>query len=273
MQAVPFLLKWFKSKYFIKTPREFKELDEPVDFPFMEVYGFLLTVFLMAMTYALVAPIIIVFAFVVFTLGYFVFKYQLFYVFENECDSGGLWWPILFDLLCFSILIFQICTFGALVLVGADATIANSKIPNYLVIPLPFVTVVFWIYMTYVVRPKTELVDDKFVVNSAQETCKTLSDRIFNPALVQDLLKIWLAPQHQQKLPEIYQPKYKSIADYIAEANPEQAEKIKEMEDLRLSKRKSCAATSSRAIFFSAQHSVDTFYSCDDLDDESESQI
>ena len=64
MQAVPFLLKWFKSKYLAKTPREFKELDEPVDFPFMEVYGFLLTVFLMAMTYALVAPIIIVFAFV-----------------------------------------------------------------------------------------------------------------------------------------------------------------------------------------------------------------
>ena len=273
---MPFILKWFKAKYICKTPREFQELNNPEAFPYMEIYGFLLTVLLMAMTYALVAPVIIVFSLIVFILGYIVFKYQLFYVFETDIESGGLWWPILFDMICFCVFVFQLCTFGALVMVGADQSSSSpvSKIPNWLVAPLPILTFLFWVYVTYFVRPKTELVGQDFEIPPEIDIDDhDLSDRIFNPAIVDNLLKVWVNSKFDEQLTSIYKPKYQNITDFVQKTDPERLEKIKEMEKVRESKRKSVMiGISSRAVFFSAQQSIDTFYSCDDVTGDEQDQ-
>jgi hypothetical protein len=233
IQAAPFFMKYIKKRFFAKTPRDFDSLNEPEEFQYLEIYGFLLTVFMLSMAYALVAPLIIVFAAVSFCLAYVVFKYQLMYVFESKLESGGAWWPLVFDILCFSLGFFQVFTIGSLLLIAAGDVLpgrGNPRIPAYLISPLPFVTILYWIYLTFVIRPKSELVDTIHSISERPQRQEILNDRIFNPAAVKELPKMWVNPDQEKAAAILYAPEYTGLLDYIQKQDPSKTAFVNEQE-------------------------------------------
>lgn len=217
----------------------------------------------MAITYSLITPLIVLFAFIVICLGYIVCKYQLFYVFDVDIESGGLWWPMLFDSTCFALAMFQLSAFGVLVLIGAEdqTTYAHSsKIPNWFVIPLPLVTLAFWLYITFEIRPQSDYLSDDFENIEMETTTSSgeLSRSVFNPAIVDHLLKVWLNPEQQQVLPHVYQPKYRNIVDFTQKCNPNCIRKIQKVEAERESKSQTISlVSSSGAALVRGQESKD----------------
>src|SRR5262249_18019772 len=43
-----------------------------------------------------------------------------------------------------------------------------------------------------------------------------LKDRVFNPALVKPLMKVWVWKRSKDLLPDLYRPEYEDLVDYIA---------------------------------------------------------
>jgi hypothetical protein len=232
LQAAPLLIKYIKKRYFVTTPREEYELADAPTFDYMPIYGFLLASFLVGISYALIAPLIVPFVALTFTMAYYVLKYQIFFVYRTEFESGGKWWPVVFNILCVCILCFQLSTFGALVVQGAQPDIPgvvnSSKIPNLLIFPLPFITLAFWGYIHWKVRPKTEFIGDELDATSFSnsDTINTydslvLKNKAYNPAVFKLLPKVWVRNNMKELLAQLYTPEYKDIVDYVAQKYPE----------------------------------------------------
>lgn len=112
------------------------------------------------MSYSITSPLIVPFGFFVFFLAYLTYKYQLLYVYETKHETGGAWFPKVFNMIIVCIAIFQFLTFGALVLASVKNTNGKDvdRAPNLMVFALVFVSLLFWIYITYVVRPRADFI-------------------------------------------------------------------------------------------------------------------
>ena len=103
VQGYPFIVR-LVAKYMSTTPREKKALESAPVFDFMRTYAVLIFVFFSCITYVLVQPLIIPLAAIFFWIAYTVCKYQLHYVYENKTETGGSWFPVIFLLLCISMI-------------------------------------------------------------------------------------------------------------------------------------------------------------------------
>lgn len=196
------------------------------------------------MTYSLITPLILPFAAVSFALAYLVLKYQLLFVFETGVESGGVWWPRVFNLICFIIGFFQSITFGALVVLGArkgDARQAETKIPNLLITPLPFITVAFWLYGTFYLRTKVSRVPENIAKSISAPADSTngnsrvaLKGKIFNPAVVKILPKVWVKKNQEEELPNVYKPEFENLIDFVSKTKaPEAMASVQRQENQR----------------------------------------
>ena len=245
VQAAPFVLKYVKKHWLNSTPRDLFELEAPPKFQYFENYGFLLTTLLIAFAYSLITPMVLPFAAVSFALAYMVLKYQLLFIFETDVESGGIWWPKVFNLICFSIGFFQTMTFGALVVLGARQTglsqqQAETRIPNLLVTPLPFVTIAFWLYATFYLRTTVERVPEKLAkqidaagaIHSPAEG-NSLKEKIFNPAIIKVLPKVWVRKEQEESLRQFYCPEFQNLIEYVNRTKaPEVAAHARKQEGL-----------------------------------------
>ncbi|KAG0367716.1 hypothetical protein BGZ54_003394 [Gamsiella multidivaricata] len=115
-QLVSLVLYWFKTTL---TPRESKAMNKPdvFDFPlYFSVHMFLLTV---ALLYSVIAPLVLFFAVVYFSLASLVYKYQLMYVFRTRIETGGRLFRVVYNRLLAALVLFQIVMIGVLNLKGA----------------------------------------------------------------------------------------------------------------------------------------------------------
>ncbi|KAF9169968.1 hypothetical protein BGX20_009601 [Mortierella sp. AD010] len=147
-QAVSLAMYWAKTM----TPRESKALNKPdvFDFPlFFSVHLFLLTVSLL---YSVVAPLVLFFALVYFSLASLVYKYQLMYVFRTRVETGGRLFRVIYNRIIVALVLFQIVMIGILNLKGAHKH-------SYATIPLPILTILFKIFLAKTYDPKIDYYD------------------------------------------------------------------------------------------------------------------
>ena len=91
---------------------------------------------LLGITFCIICPIIAPLALLYFCVSYLVNKYQLMAVARESYQSGGLVWLRVFNQLITGLIIFQITMIGLL-------GIKKAPVPSLLVLPLPFITLVF----------------------------------------------------------------------------------------------------------------------------------
>ncbi|KAF9348695.1 hypothetical protein BGX26_012919 [Mortierella sp. AD094] len=147
-QAVSLAMYWAKTM----TPRESKAMNKPdvFDFPlFFSAHIFLLTVSLL---YSVVAPLVLFFAFVYFSLASLVYKYQLMYVFRTRVETGGRLFRVVYNRILVSLVLFQVVMIGILNLKGAHKH-------SYATIPLPILTILFKIFLAKTYDPKIDYYD------------------------------------------------------------------------------------------------------------------
>ncbi|KAG0027218.1 hypothetical protein BGZ82_009109 [Podila clonocystis] len=148
-QLVSLFLYWAKSTV---TARENKQMDKPAvfDFPtFFSAHMFLLTV---ALLYSVVAPLVLFFAVVYFSLASLVYKYQLMYVFRTKVETGGRLFRVVYNRLLVALVLFQVVMIGIL-------NLKEAHKHSIAVLPLPILTILFKIFLAKTFDPKIDFYD------------------------------------------------------------------------------------------------------------------
>jgi Calcium-dependent channel, 7TM region, putative phosphate len=96
-----------------------------------------------------------VFATLFFWVFFVVSKYQLYYVFDTEIETGGSWFPRVFLLRCVSMMCYQLFTFGGIVVTSdLPSKGANVKLQSLAVIFLAPITFMFDMYVKLYLAPR-----------------------------------------------------------------------------------------------------------------------
>lgn len=120
-----------------KTPRDFAELVQPSLFN----YGFYLPtamlVFILCLVYSILpgAHIVLLLGLCYFTLGYFVYKYQLLYSMDQPQHATGGAWPIICGQIVVGLIAFQVIMIAYLVL---------QTVFEMAALIVPLVVLTFW---------------------------------------------------------------------------------------------------------------------------------
>ncbi|KAI0890152.1 DUF221-domain-containing protein [Annulohypoxylon maeteangense] len=120
-----------------KTPRDFAELVQPGLFNYGFYLPTALLVFILCLVYSILpgAHIVLFLGICYFTLGYFVYKYQLLYSMDQPQHATGGAWPIICGRIIVGLVAFQVIMIAILVLQAAF-------IAAGLIVPLLVLT--FW---------------------------------------------------------------------------------------------------------------------------------
>ncbi|KAL1924150.1 uncharacterized protein VTP21DRAFT_7185 [Calcarisporiella thermophila] len=135
-QVVALLLITLKKRLLRLTPRELQELTQPLQFDYALNGNILLFFLTIGLIYSVIAPLVLPFTLVFFSLSYMVSRYQIIYVCRTKIETGGTIWRVLFNRIVFSLILYQIIMIGVM----------NIKGANYLsiiLIPLPIITLGF----------------------------------------------------------------------------------------------------------------------------------
>ncbi|KAI1415839.1 DUF221-domain-containing protein [Hypoxylon sp. FL1857] len=122
-----------------KTPRDFAELVQPSLFNYGFYLPTALLVFILCLVYSILpgAHIVLLLGLCYFSLGYFVYKYQLLYSMDQPQHATGGAWPIICARIIVGLIAFQAIMIAILVLQAAFE--AASLI-------VPLVVLTFWYY-------------------------------------------------------------------------------------------------------------------------------
>lgn len=240
-----------------QTPRAQQKMDDPPSTQFTTLYGFLIFIYLLGSCYSLIAPLIVPFTALSFGLAYGCMKYQLFFVYDTKIETGGSWWPKVFNLMCLSLLLFQLLTLGSILVVASQSstTLVNEKEIGIcvLMLMLPLSLLAFWLYIKVYILPQSSYIDSNqyhFVANTKLQ--KNVEDdqsfqRVFNPVSFQPLSKIRLSPEMQELVPSLYSPLYQDEYAFIARNSPNRAPeprktRLQEIATSQVMKKRSLAA-------------------------------
>ncbi|KAI7847979.1 hypothetical protein BDC45DRAFT_524542 [Circinella umbellata] len=135
-QLVPLLIITLRKWITRPSPRELREVAQPPEFDYPLAYNMLLFFFTITLLYSAIAPLILPFALLFFTMSTVVYKYMLMYIFVTKTESGGRIWPVLFQAIMISTLLFQ-------VLMIIILSLKDGYIQCYVLIPLPILTIIF----------------------------------------------------------------------------------------------------------------------------------
>lgn len=132
--------------FYAKTPREYAELTTPPTFS----YGFSIpqTIFILiiCVVYSVFPSswLICLFGLVYFTLGKFIYKYQLLYAMDHQQHSTGRAWPMICSRVFMGLMVFQLAVIGVLAL-------SKAVTRSLLLVPLLGATVWFsyWFSRSY----------------------------------------------------------------------------------------------------------------------------
>ncbi|EPS29278.1 hypothetical protein PDE_04227 [Penicillium oxalicum 114-2] len=110
-------LQFFRAK----TPREYAELSTPPKFS----YGFSIPQTILALIICIVYSVfpsswlICLFGLVYFSIGQFIYKYQLLYAMDHQQHSTGRAWPMICNRVYVGLVVYQLAMIGVLALRGA----------------------------------------------------------------------------------------------------------------------------------------------------------
>ncbi|OUM63314.1 hypothetical protein PIROE2DRAFT_10155 [Piromyces sp. E2] len=105
------ILRLFK---FCKTPREYSNASDPVIISLNYGYHYTipLLIFVIALTYSCIAPLILIFGCLYFVIAYIIYKYQFLYIHYPKYETYGRYAPMLVNRCMAGLIIFQITMVG-----------------------------------------------------------------------------------------------------------------------------------------------------------------
>lgn len=124
-----------------KTPRDYAEGRSPPEISYGVAYANATLGFVIILIYSCFKPVILIFGVIYFALGYMTYKYQLLYVYFHPYESGGRIWPLIYNRLILSLLIFQTTMIGVF-------TLRHTYYLALALAPLPVGTLRFWYWTT-----------------------------------------------------------------------------------------------------------------------------
>ncbi|KAI9599149.1 hypothetical protein BDF19DRAFT_410533 [Syncephalis fuscata] len=91
LMVVPFVLKWIKRRALVKTPRHIWELKAMPSISWGQTVPQHTLVFVIGMTYSVIAPLVLPFALLYFVFYYIVYRYQFLYILDqpSHAELGG----------------------------------------------------------------------------------------------------------------------------------------------------------------------------------------
>lgn len=92
-----------------------------------------LLIFVIGFTYAVVAPVLSPVCLVYFLIGWVVKRYQVMYMFVPRFETGGQFWPLVYDRIVVAMLVGQCTWVGAI-------TLKEAPLCSSLLLPLPLLT-------------------------------------------------------------------------------------------------------------------------------------
>jgi hypothetical protein len=116
------------------------------EFTYAWYYPSMLMVLMIINIYALISPLILPFALLYFVFIFFLYKYQLLYVFQNNYQAGGMMWEYVFRYSMMTLIIGTlsvVCYFGIRIIEATSGAPTQSG-PLYALLPLPILTYLYW---------------------------------------------------------------------------------------------------------------------------------
>ncbi len=133
-QVIKLMLVWIQKIFFGRTPRDVREYTKPPVFDYWMYYANFLFIAAVAMIYAPLAPLVVVFSAVVFWANSFIYKYQLMYVFVTKHETGGMLWRPAINRLLVCIGFMQVVLILAVVLDTLNYYQAIAALPPILML-------------------------------------------------------------------------------------------------------------------------------------------
>ncbi|GAC92925.1 hypothetical protein PHSY_000484 [Pseudozyma hubeiensis SY62] len=133
-QVIKLMLVWIQKVFFGRTPRDVREYTKPPVFDYWMYYANFLFMAAVAMIYAPLAPLVVVFSAVVFWANSFIYKYQLMYVFVTKHETGGMLWRPAINRLLVCIGFMQVILILAVVLDTLNYYQAIAALPPVLML-------------------------------------------------------------------------------------------------------------------------------------------
>eukprot|EP01025_Chloroclados_australasicus_P060634 TRINITY_DN7799_c1_g4_i1.p1 TRINITY_DN7799_c1_g4~~TRINITY_DN7799_c1_g4_i1.p1 ORF type:complete len:584 (+),score=30.17 TRINITY_DN7799_c1_g4_i1:939-2690(+) len=119
----------------VMTSRDVAMTYAPSSVRYGYEFGIMMLIFIIGMAYAVVSPLILPFTFMYFTISWFVWRYQILYVYVRSYESGGKMWPGVFRQLMWCLYIFVF--WSACVLIVKEA-FYQAILSIIIVMPLLF---------------------------------------------------------------------------------------------------------------------------------------
>ncbi|KAI0892896.1 DUF221-domain-containing protein [Annulohypoxylon nitens] len=155
-----------------KTPRDFAELVQPGLFNYGFYLPTALLVFILCLVYSILpgAHIVLFLGICYFTLGYFVYKYQLLYSMDQPQHATGGAWPIICGRIIVGLVAFQVIMIAILVLQAAF-------IAAGLIVPLVVLTFWYHFYSRRRFTPLTRFIALRSIKRSTDPGSESRPDR------------------------------------------------------------------------------------------------
>jgi hypothetical protein len=81
--------------------------------------GHVLLIYLLALTFSVIAPLLLPFSVIWFVFAWVQWRHNLCYVYQRKYESGGLMWTYMFSRICICLVTMQLFTFCVLAFKGA----------------------------------------------------------------------------------------------------------------------------------------------------------
>ncbi|SNX85875.1 uncharacterized protein MEPE_04584 [Melanopsichium pennsylvanicum] len=203
-QVIKLLLVWIQKVFFGRTPRDVREYTKPPVFDYWIYYANFLFIAALAMIYAPLAPLVVVFSAVIFWINSFIYKYQLMYVFVTKHETGGMLWRPTINRLLFCIGFMQVILILAVVLDTLNYYQAIAALPPILML------IAFKIYcrrtfdsrFDWYIPNEAEIAASKIHAGDARHN--RLQRRFGHPTLNSKLFTPMVHAKVKHLLPEVY---------------------------------------------------------------------
>uniref|UniRef100_A0ACD5UXB4 Uncharacterized protein n=1 Tax=Avena sativa TaxID=4498 RepID=A0ACD5UXB4_AVESA len=171
LRLKPLVMFHIKNTFLVRTEQDREQAMDPgsLDFgtnePRIQLY------FLLGLVYAAVAPILLPFIIVFFSLAYLVYRHQIINVYTQQYESGAQFWPDVHRRIITALIVSQILLLGLLSTQEAESS-------TVALLPLPVLTI--WFH--YVCKGRFEPAYIKFPLQEAmvKDTLQRANDPTLN---------------------------------------------------------------------------------------------
>ncbi len=199
------IYQWFMRTFTNPTPRQAIEYTAPTAFDYADYYNYFLFYATVALCFATLQPLVLPVTAFYFATDYWLKKYLLLYVFITKAESGGQYWPILFNRMIFATIVSNFVIALVLMANGSWSMI-------FCMIPLPILMLSFkwYCYKTFNDQNKYYTKATlKDMENLANPTCKPrhndrVSTKFGHPALHKKLMTPMVHEKARHVLSQVY---------------------------------------------------------------------